>query len=172
MGRQIDHIELFLVPAVLHNWCNKGCGMCYPVCGMVHIKEPLLLIRKSSLCSGSTGFPLLLCQYLNGPLPYVRRHITINKNVLSESLNKTFTSFLSINSYKFVSIKYYKVCVNCYFDVIWKHEWHLTFTCNIKYNWQWMFFKNFLLLVSLACFNCFPSSFLDKKIILLFLVSS
>ena len=32
--------------SVLHNWCNKGCGMCYPVCGMVHIKEPLLLIDE------------------------------------------------------------------------------------------------------------------------------
>ena len=32
-------IELFLVPAT---------GMCYPVCGMVHIKEPLLLTVKSS----------------------------------------------------------------------------------------------------------------------------
>ena len=41
---------------VLHDWCNKGHGMCYPVCGMVHIKEPLLLIDKSSLCGGS-GFP-------------------------------------------------------------------------------------------------------------------
>ena len=52
MGHRIDPscgepIELFLV---LHNWCNKGRGMCYPVCGMVHIKEPLLLIVKSSLC--------------------------------------------------------------------------------------------------------------------------
>ena len=27
--------------------------MCYPVCGMVHIKETLLLIRKISLCGGS-----------------------------------------------------------------------------------------------------------------------
>ena len=27
--------------------------MCYPVCGTVHIKEPLLLIGKSSLCGGS-----------------------------------------------------------------------------------------------------------------------
>ena len=27
--------------------------MCYPVCGMVHIKETLLLIRRSNLCSGS-----------------------------------------------------------------------------------------------------------------------
>ena len=69
MGRRIDPswggpIELFLVPVVLHDWCNKGRGMCYPVCGMVHIKEPLLLIGKSSLCGGS-GIPL--SRYLNGP---------------------------------------------------------------------------------------------------------
>ena len=31
--------------------------MCYPVCGMMHIKEPLLLIGKSSPC-GDSGFPL------------------------------------------------------------------------------------------------------------------
>ena len=62
--------QLFLI----HNWCNKGCGM-YPVSGMMHIKEPLLLIRKSSPCGGS-GFPL---SYLSGLLPYVWRHITVNK---------------------------------------------------------------------------------------------
>ena len=39
---------------------NKGRGMYYPVCGMMHIKEPLLLIGKSSPCG-----------YLSGPLPYV-----------------------------------------------------------------------------------------------------
>ena len=50
----------------LHNWYNKGHGMFYPVCGMVHIKEPLLLINKSSPCGGSR-FPLLL----SGPLPHV-----------------------------------------------------------------------------------------------------
>ena len=33
--------------------CNKCRGMCYPVSGMVHIKEPLLLIKKSSPCGGS-----------------------------------------------------------------------------------------------------------------------
>ena len=32
--------------------------MCNPVCGMVHIKEPLLLIEKSSPCGGSV-FPLI-----------------------------------------------------------------------------------------------------------------
>ena len=37
-------IEIFHVPPVLHDWRNKGHGMCYPVYGMVHIKEPLLLI--------------------------------------------------------------------------------------------------------------------------------
>ena len=47
---------------VLHNWCNKGCGMCYPVCGMVHIKEPLVLIDKSSLCGG-IRFPFSLSEW-------------------------------------------------------------------------------------------------------------
>ena len=61
MGRRIDSswggpIELF------HDWCNKGRGMCYPVCGMVHIKEPLLLIEKSSPYGGS-GFPLSLSEW-------------------------------------------------------------------------------------------------------------
>ena len=34
-------------------------------------------------------FSFSLC----GPLPYVQCHITVNKNVLSVSLNKTFPSF-------------------------------------------------------------------------------
>ena len=65
--------ELFL-----HERCNKGCGMCYPVCGMVNVKDPLLLIGKSSQCSGEEDF---LSRYLSGPLPYVRRHITVNQCV-------------------------------------------------------------------------------------------
>ena len=47
---------------VLHDWCNKGRGICYPVCGMVHIKEPLLLIDKSSLCGGNV-FPFSLSEW-------------------------------------------------------------------------------------------------------------
>ena len=42
--------------------CNKGRGMCYPVWGMMHIKEPLLLIEKSSLCGGSR-FPFSLSEW-------------------------------------------------------------------------------------------------------------
>ena len=37
--------------------------MCSSVCEMMHIKEPLLLIVKSSLCGGS-GFPLAICVVL------------------------------------------------------------------------------------------------------------
>ena len=50
-------IELFL-----HDCCNKGRGMCYPVCEMVNIKEPLLLIGKSRPCDDS-GFPLSLSEW-------------------------------------------------------------------------------------------------------------
>ena len=49
----VDPLSYFSFQPVLHDWCNKGCGMCYLVCGMVHIKEPLLLIGKSIPCCGS-----------------------------------------------------------------------------------------------------------------------
>ena len=58
----VDPLSYFSFQPVLHDWCNKGCGMCYPVCGMVHIKEPLLLIDKSSVCGGS-GFPFSLSEW-------------------------------------------------------------------------------------------------------------
>ena len=58
----VDPLSYFSFQPVLHDWCNKGRGMCYPVCGMVYIKEPLLLIDKSSLCGGS-GFPFSLSEW-------------------------------------------------------------------------------------------------------------
>ena len=56
----VDPLSYFSFQSVLHDWCNKGRCVCYPVCGIVHIKEPLLLIGKSS-----------------GSLPYVQRYITV-----------------------------------------------------------------------------------------------
>ena len=41
---------------------SKVHGMCYPICGMVHIKKNLLLIEKSSACGGSQ-FPLSLSEW-------------------------------------------------------------------------------------------------------------
>ena len=58
----VDPLRYFSFQPVLHDWCNKGWGMCYPVCWMVHIKEPLLLIDKSNLCGGS-GFPFSLSEW-------------------------------------------------------------------------------------------------------------
>ena len=34
----VDPLSYFSFQPVLHDWCNKGRGMCYPVCEMVHIK--------------------------------------------------------------------------------------------------------------------------------------
>ena len=62
MGRRIDPLNYFSFQPVLHDWYNKDQFMCYPVCGMVHIKEPLLLIGKSSLCGGS-WFPSSLSEW-------------------------------------------------------------------------------------------------------------
>ena len=86
----VDPLSYFSFQPVLHDWCNKGHGMCYPVCGTMHIKEPLLLIGKSSPC-GSSGYFLSLSEWSFNicPTPYYRI-----KNVLSVSLNKTFPSFL------------------------------------------------------------------------------
>ena len=58
----VDSSRYFLFQPVIHDWCNKICGMCYPVCGIMYIKEPLLLIGKSSPCSNS-GFPLSLSEW-------------------------------------------------------------------------------------------------------------
>ena len=72
MGRRIDPswggpLSYFSFQPVLHDWCNKGRGMCYPVCGMVHIKEPLLLLERVVYVAAA-GF---LSHYLSGLLPYV-----------------------------------------------------------------------------------------------------
>ena len=62
-------------PTTHRHIVKKGCGMCYPVCGMVHIKEPLLQIERVAYVVAA-GF---LSRYLSGPLPYTWHHITVNK---------------------------------------------------------------------------------------------
>ena len=68
---RIAHTTAFVTPVVeycldfpfqpvVHNWFIKGRGMYCSVYGKVHIKDPLLLIEKSSLCGGS-GFPSKKC---------------------------------------------------------------------------------------------------------------
>ena len=89
----VNTLSYFSFQPVLHDWCNKGRGMCYPVCGMMHIKESLLLIGKSS-----NGFPFSLSEwsFTICPTPYNRKHFL---NVLSVSLNKTFPSCKRVDMY-------------------------------------------------------------------------
>ena len=49
----VDPLTYFSFQPVLHDSCNKGHGVCFTICGMVHMKEPLQLIRKSSPCGSS-----------------------------------------------------------------------------------------------------------------------
>ena len=55
-------IELFLVPTSAPPL----------VCGIVYVKDPLLLIEKSSQCSGSSRFPHKLTEWFITicPMPY------------------------------------------------------------------------------------------------------
>ena len=59
----VDPLSYFSFQPVFHDWCNKGHGMCYPVCGVVHIKYPSLSIEKSSPCNGGSGFTLSLSEW-------------------------------------------------------------------------------------------------------------
>ena len=49
VNQMTDPLSYFSFQPVLNDWCNKGCGMCYPV-------------GKSSPCGGS-WFPLLLSEW-------------------------------------------------------------------------------------------------------------
>ena len=64
-------IILLKIPISPFSQCSIGRGMCYPGCGMMHIKVPLLLIGKSSPCGGN-GYPLLLSEwsFTIVPTPY------------------------------------------------------------------------------------------------------
>ena len=75
MGQIDPSLSYFSFQPVLHDCCSKGRCMCYPICGMVHIKETLLLIKKSSTCIYGSRFPLSLYEwsFTICPTPYNRK---------------------------------------------------------------------------------------------------
>ena len=83
--------RIVLTTAFVKQLWKKCCGMCYSACGMVHIKDTLLLIRKSNQSSGSSGFPLSLPEW-SFTIYLMQRTV----NVLRVLLNKTFPSFIII----------------------------------------------------------------------------
>ena len=58
----VDSLSYFSFQPVLHDWCNKGRGMCYLVSGLMYIKEPEIIAYEPA-----AGF---LSRYLCGHLPY------------------------------------------------------------------------------------------------------
>ena len=73
---------------------TKAVVCCYSVCVNVYMKEPLLLTEKSSPCGGGSGLPFSQsCPFIICPMPYNYKY-----NVLSVSLNKKNSSFLSVSN--------------------------------------------------------------------------
>ena len=68
----VNPLSYFSFQPVLNDWCNNSRGMCYPVCGMMYIKEPLLLIGNVAHAAAA-GF---LSRYMSVSLPYVCQCIT------------------------------------------------------------------------------------------------
>ena len=86
----VDLLCYFSFQPMQHDWINKGHGMCYPVYRMVHIKDPLLLMKKGSPCSGGSRFPLLLSKW-----SCTICHIILNKMFFLSFLSKwSFTILL------------------------------------------------------------------------------
>ena len=79
MGRRINPLWWTYWAISRSNQCSTtGVTMAviYAILsGMVHIKDPLLLIEKTSPCGGSSRFPLLLSEWFFSicPLPYNRK---------------------------------------------------------------------------------------------------
>ena len=78
-----------------HNWCNKSRGMYYPACGIVHIKNPLLLVGKSRPCSGGCGFPLNNPSTIHFHSIYSNRNNAFKKTQKQNRLKKLYIFFLS-----------------------------------------------------------------------------
>ena len=119
----VDPLSYFSFKQVLHDWCNKGRGMRYPACGMMHIKEPLLLIGKSSPCGGSRFPPsqsewsFTICMTPYNP----------KQNVLSASLNKIIPSFLI----------FYIKCSGTHTCMYTEYKIWLVFRLNFHWLLQW-----------------------------------
>ena len=94
MAHRIDpswwtHWAIFCCP----HWCNKRCGACYYLCGIVDIKELLLLIGKNNPCGSSFPYPLT---YLTTRYTLLLSYILLQKNERKEGnylFNDTLNTF-------------------------------------------------------------------------------
>ena len=73
--RRIDLLNYFSFQPVHHDWGNKDRGMCYPVCGMVHIKH---FLSQKSYVKQMSYVSLTNCQHLQGKQNLKHRSLIIN----------------------------------------------------------------------------------------------
>ena len=86
LNSMVNLLGYFSFQPVLNDWYITKAVVCaIHLWHVAYIKDPLLLIEKSSPYSGSSGFSSLV-------ITAVLYHITVN-NVLIALLNKTFPSF-------------------------------------------------------------------------------
>ena len=93
--------------------------MCYPVCGMMHIKKTLLLIRKSNPCGGS-WFPLaIMCKYVVFVIIILTRTYHVQSN---DAQTGWFSSLANMVSIKLdVNEKnYYELTMPLYSIILFK----------------------------------------------------
>ena len=65
----VDSLSQISFQRVLHDWCNQSSGMCDPVCGMVHIKDLVLLIKRVVHVVAAADFLSLANQMSDGTQP-------------------------------------------------------------------------------------------------------
>ena len=68
----VDPMSYFSSQPVLHDWAKKGRGMCYLVCGMMHIKKNLaanwITMWRQRVSSLLSEWSFTIC-----PTPYSRK---------------------------------------------------------------------------------------------------
>ena len=107
-------------------WCT--------VCGKVHIKDPLLLIRKSSLCSDSR-FPLK--KYVTVTICLMSNSWYENQCAVQASLNKTSIPFFPPSSVRKSTsdrwtCRWYWCCASAHFESANKSVSLLKLYCSIE----------------------------------------
>ena len=92
--------------------CNKGRGMCYPVCGMMHIKEPMLLIRKSSPgCSSRLPLSLSVWSFTICPMPYNHKYHVLSASLMPSICLPLFV-LMCVHIYFVCHYTYLSLCVS------------------------------------------------------------
>ena len=135
----VDPLSYILFQLVFHDWCNKSCGMWSPVYEVVHIKEPLLLIRKSSQCGGSR-FSLSHLFMVIWIGHTVKNHRDSERGNLLPPLHRLLFAICSKGSFIYVSVNMYIIWIDHSTDGIA----HTTaFVVPVLEHWlKWEFFSH------------------------------